>query len=168
MRLALTTPLLALTLMAGPALADSKYYWGANAASSDFETTNVEFDATSIGFKFGREFGKYISVEAHLGFGSQDSSDISDPDIAYGGAFARFNLPFEKVTLYAMAGATKIDIDTNTVMGDDNEAGGGVGIEIYGSENTALTIELMRYGDDNTIDNFSLGFIHRFDFPKLR
>ncbi len=169
MKFAIITPLLALTLITGSALADSKFYWGANLASSEFDSeTGFSLDTTGIGLKFGREFGDYIDVEAHLGFGSDNSEDLGDPELTYGGAFVKFNLPFEKVSLYVMGGATKVDIDTNTVSGDDEEPGIGGGLELYGGENTAFVIEFMRYGDDNSVDSVSFGIVHRFNFPRLR
>lgn len=152
-------------------LEDSKFYWGIGYGSGDLETEGgFGLDTHGLGLKFGREFGQYISFEAHMGSGADSSENIlRDPEVSYGAAFLRMNLPFERVNLYAVGGLSRVSIDGGGAgNGSDEERAVGVGIDLFGSEVTALTIEKIRYGSDTTFDVLSVGITRRFDWPGLR
>ena len=150
---------------------EPKFYFGFNYATTEFalEDGSLEDDTTGIGFKFGRELSPYINIETHIGLSSISSSNIlEDPEVTYLAALLRLNLPFEKVNLYLLGGGSIIRYDFPSANDEESRAAGGIGIELFGSPNTAFTIDLMRYGTDSTLDTLSFGFIHRFKFARLR
>lgn len=163
-------PILLLVLFAGAAHADSKFYYGLNFNSGELELEDgFALDTNGFGLKWGREFGRWLSVELHGGVSANDTSNlIRDPEISFGGAFVRFNLPFERVNVYVLGGASKVSVDAGTVATSFEEAAGGVGLDLFAGEDSALTLEVMRYGQDSSLDTLSIGFMHRFDFPRLR
>jgi hypothetical protein len=149
---------------------DSKFYYGLGWAGADFELASGQ-EITSHGphFKLGRELGRFLSIETHLGLSADDTNNLlGDPEIMYGAAFVRLNLPFEKINLYVMGGASTVKYNFSGLEDTESEAAGGFGLDLFANERTALTIEFMRYGVDNTLDITSIGFMHRFEFPGLR
>lgn len=149
---------------------DSKFYYGLGLAGADFElASGNEISTHGLHFKLGREFGRFLSIETHLGL-SADSTDnlLGDAELMYGGAFARLNLPFEKVNLYVLGGASTVKYSFSGLEDTESEAASGFGVDLFGNERTALTIEFLRYGTDNTLDIISVGYMYRFEFPGLR
>lgn len=149
---------------------DSKFYYGLSITSIKADALGI--DSNGLGLKFGREFGKFLSIEAQAGSSSDSVSDIlGDPNLTYASAFVRLNLPFERVNLYALGGAATLNAD---IFGfDDSQVDRviGVGMDLLANPNNALTIEIMRYGTQDEQDLFEIvnfGFTHRFDFPGLR
>ncbi|HEX7027558.1 MAG TPA: outer membrane beta-barrel protein [Gammaproteobacteria bacterium] len=149
---------------------DSKFYYGLSLTSTDFELAGVE--SNGIGFKLGREFGKYIMIEAHIGNSSESSDNLlGDPDLTYSGAFLRLNLPFERMNIYVVGGAASINANLTGFDDSEVDRAVGFGFDLLASENSALTIEVIDYGTEDElelIETVQLGFTHRFDFPGLR
>lgn len=149
---------------------DSKFYYGLSITSTEFDLAGLE--SNGVGLKFGREFGKYIMIEAHAGT-SSDSTDtvLGDPDTTYASAFLRLNLPFERVNLYVLGGAASINADLLGFDESEVDRAAGFGLDLLANENTGFTLEVMNYGIEDDIDLIKIvnfGFTHRFDFPGLR
>ena len=164
------TAILALSLcLTGPAIADSKFYFGVNWGEGDL--VNVGIEPSGIGFKFGREFGKFLAVEVHAASSALKSKYIlRDPDVTVIGAFGRLNIPFKRVNIYALGGQSKVEYDSGTLSADDVENAFGFGVDLLASEDSMLTLESMTYNRDNALEFkvTNLGFTHRFDFWGFR
>lgn len=149
---------------------DSRFYYGLSIASIEADVLGI--DNNGLGLKFGREFGKYLAIEVHAGTGAESADTVlGDPELTYSAAFARLNLPFERVNLYAMAGAASINIDFPGFDDSEVDRAVGFGIDLLANPNNALTIEILHYGtqdEQDLIDVVNFGFTHRFDFPGLR
>lgn len=149
---------------------ESKFYYGLSITSAEADVVGMENNG--LGLKFGREFGKFMAIEAHAGTVADSSENLlGDPQLTYSGAFFRLNLPFERVNLYVLGGAASMSFDVAGFDDDELDRAVGVGIDLLASENSALTIELMNYGTEDDMDIIEIanfGFTHRFDFPELR
>ena len=166
--------LTALILLSSQAVADSSMpnpnqYFGIAAGQADIEPdSSVGFDGvTDIKLKAGYDFSKFFSIEVHLG-GAGLISD-KDPDLFYTGGFVRGNLPLNsRVNLYGLAGGVYLD-DSDNVFGDSYaEPAIGVGIELYGSDETAIMLEYVQYGLDDVYKTIGVGLAHHFDWPGIR
>ena len=152
----------------------SKFYYGVNLNAGDLDNARVLVASTNgLGLKLGREFGKYLGAEFHLGVSADSTNDvISDPEINYSAVFARFNLPLETVSLYALLGRS--EVHANIVGGLNNsekDFAKGFGVDLITDETLSLHIESITYGDDQFATQFkvlSVGFTRRFDLPSLR
>ena len=134
-----------------------------------------------LAFKLGREIGDFMAIEVHLG-ATQDSGDNiigTQAEINYGAAFFRLNAPYRNFNFYVMGGASQVNFDFGVrvlgppeqgarVDGDESGAAAAVGMDFFGSENGALTIEFARYGIDNTADVITIGYKHHFSFAPFR
>lgn len=124
--------------------------------------------------KFGYEFHKFLGAEAHYGFSSN-----GDDTLREGALFGRFQLPFERLDVYFLAGAGRVGFSEGAYG-----PAAGVGIDFYGTERTALTLEYVHYelsdidadldGNEDRVDvdgeysAVTLGFTHHFDWPAFR
>ena len=175
---------------------DKRFYWGAQIG----QVKEVEMDQGM--FYMGYDLSNWLAFEAHLGKTNRISlTDPSGDFINIGtdyvaAAFVRLNLRYEKVTWYAMAGVSTVQVNgdydiTNgaaSITGtlgnffnltglaatgtfDDSITGSayGGGMEFYGTRNTAITLSWIRYFDDSdagALTVASLGFVHHFDWPR--
>lgn len=133
-----------------------------------FELDPAEIDGTTIYLKLGYQLNKFFGLEAQFGFlTGVKGVPGSDPDGSQAALFARFNLPFEDLNVYALAGVAQLSLN-----GTDDEFSGtayGVGIDFYGSPLTALTLEAIQYQDGNaTYKSLTLGLKHHFEWPSFR
>lgn len=156
---------------AGPVQAqDSKFYYGLSITSAEADIVGLEDNG--LGLKLGREFGKFMAIEIHAGTVADSTDNIlGDPELTYAAAFARLNLPFERVNLYALGGAASINFDFPGFDDTEVDRAVGVGLDLLANPNTAFTIEIMNYGTEDDLDLIEIvnfGFTHRFDFPGLR
>lgn len=152
---------------------DYKFYVGLDAGRAELEIdTNIgDLDEASsnFGVKFGREIVSFLSVEAHAGLNDKGPSEVY-----YGGIYARAQLPFERLNIYALVGGTFVDYELETpapnrpLEDDEVQFSYGVGIDFFGNDSTALYLQAMRYGDDIDYRVYSVGIVHRFDFPGFR
>lgn len=144
-------------------------YWGASFGDYEVNQRDVGGDtssATDFGLRLGYEFGKFLGVEARAGLDSGGVGGNSDVD--YAGVFGRFNLPYEKTNIYLLLGASEVRVDGESVDDDEYDpVAGGIGIELYGSERTAITLEYMSYSDES-YSGISLGIKHHFNMPSFR
>lgn len=183
--------LLALALFSGAACATEdvgNWYFGLGVSSFNHKRLDIGnhlYETNGYVAKLGYSLGQYLAVEGHLGSGMGDKSSYDTAglrlDTRYvAGIYARVNLPLDKVKLYAMGGYTSVNLgaeldgvgtDTETLSG----MGYGFGVELYGNQTTALSLEYMRYlrgetytdavmGLDNEfyVRTISLGIVHHF------
>jgi hypothetical protein len=111
-------------------------------------------------------------VEGHFGIFSGDTVDDNDYQIDYmASIFARGNLYLfdDRARIYLMQGFTYFAGDVPRFKGEDDVAlAFGLGLELYGDERNALTLEAIRYADgdlhnvDYKIDSINLGYLHCF------
>ncbi|MES9990571.1 MAG: outer membrane beta-barrel protein [Candidatus Thiodiazotropha sp.] len=149
-------------------------YLGAMVSSPQYkeDDSSASFRSAGLLARGGLEFNEFLAVEAHLGLFGEDTVDGNSYQIEYlASIYARGNLPLigERIRLYALGGLTHF---SGNVPGfssvDETAVGYGVGIELYGDEQNALTLEWLRHavGDihnvDFTLESASLGFVHRF------
>lgn len=166
---------LAAALLAAPGLASAEQpnlYFGAAIGGYEVDQEDVGGDvddATNLDFRLGYHLFDFIGVEARAGGNTGGvSGDSSAPDTRYVGVFGRFDIPFEKVNVYLLVGASEVELDGETVDDDEYDpVAGGLGIELYGSERTAITLEYMSYSD-NAYSGVNLGIKYHFDLPPLR
>lgn len=158
----------ALILAPSAALAEKTgQYWGLSVDNAKLEAPDNgrEGYATNIGLHAGYHFGDFVGAEVQLG--GSPAGGIGDP--YYGAAFGRFNLPFEDANVYLLAGAAAVSYDDGPP--DDRESevdlAGGVGVELYGNERTAVRFEYTNLAD-GTYQKLGVGFVHYFDWPAFR
>ncbi len=163
---------LAAALLAAPGLAWAEppnLYWGVSVGDYKVDQREVGAGtegATDLGFRLGYEFGKFLGIEGRAGLDSGGVGGNSDAD--YVGLFGRFNLPFEKTNVYLLLGASEVRVDGDSVDDDEYDPiAGGIGIELYGSERAAVTLEYMSYSDDS-YSGLGIGFKYHFNMPSFR
>jgi len=153
-------------------------------------------DVNGVAMKLGWNLGNFFALEGQLS-GSKtfketqnDGSRVRFGANAIGSLFLRINIPFKKVTLYGLLGYSGMQWngsctgpcpDSGGVQYDLNELSygpaGGLGIEFYGTERTALNLSFVRYvadfaaasdgGIGITHDAINFGFIHHFGAPRI-
>ncbi len=166
--------LLAAMLVAAPqgALAERPpQYWGVSLGTFELEDPNGNItETTNVGLQAGYKFTSFVGLEARGGFESGETSGaLDEPELTYGGGFVRVDIPYERVNLYVLLGGGQVTYDT--ASGDVSESGpaGGVGIELFGSERSAVSLEYINYSsDDTTYDGLSIGFVHHFNWAVPR
>ena len=166
---------LAAALLAAPGLASAEppdLYFGASMGGYEVDQINVGGDknsATNLEFRLGFDVSDWIGVEARGGGNTGGvSGDSSAPKTRYLGVFGRFNIPFEKANVYVLAGASEVEVRGESVDDDVYDPiAGGIGIELYGSERTAISLEYMSYSDD-AYSGINLGIKYHFNVPPLR
>lgn len=148
-------------------------YWSVNYTGLDFTAANGE-DISSNGglFKLGREFTDFFAIEIHGGIAKEGQANAFGDKFEYrhAAAFGRINLPFNRLNVYLMGGAAKVDIDTGLISDDDEFAAGAIGLDFFSSERTAFVLEFIRYenDDDVTTDFLNVGIKYHFDYPGFR
>ncbi len=125
-------------------------------------------DLTNFELRFGYFFGDFLGVELRGGRGDDgDTSPLESPTLTHADAYVRLNLPFEDINIFFLGGASAISYDH--AAGDVSESGpsAGLGIELYGTDRTALTLSYMTRADD-AYEGFNIGLMHHFEFPSFR
>lgn len=132
------------------------WYFGLNATSFNFERTgSLSHSYNTYGMMgiLGVDLGPYLALEVRGGQGDSDADysglTLSAREVTAG--YLRLNLPLDdgKVVVYALGGAASVNIkaEASGVMNTKSLSGSsyGVGIELYGSKNTAFSLEYTRY-----------------------
>ncbi|MDQ7074262.1 MAG: porin family protein [Gammaproteobacteria bacterium] len=155
----------------------SPSYIGFNVGSSELAGTTLGTVAMSnLNLRLGYHFADYLAVEGHVGWGSDNTGVLlKSPNSRYASLFLRLDLPYDRVNLYLLAGGSyfESDVATTTAIKKGNETSPayGVGIELFGNRDTALTLEISRYLQ-NTVedryDSIGVGFVTHFGWPRLR
>ncbi|MCU7929188.1 MAG: porin family protein [Candidatus Thiodiazotropha sp. (ex Codakia rugifera)] len=149
-------------------------YFGLIVASPQYkeDDSNADFRGAGLILRGGHEFNDFFAVEGHLGLFSEDTINGDTHQIDYlASIFARGNLFLfdSRARVYALGGLTRFSGDVPGFNGvDETSLGYGLGIELYGHERNALTLEWIRYADDDIrnvdykVESINLGYLHRF------
>ncbi len=116
--------------------------------------------------KMGKSFNDYLSVEGQLGMTT--NTGVKRGRFTYG-LYLRPYMDFSSYRLYGLLGASGF-YDYHDVREDVSESGfsWGLGIEVFGSKNAALSLEYLHMIDksisagDYTYDSLGLGFSYYF------
>lgn len=171
LRLLFLLPLLSLSTVA-VAQERPPQYFGLSIGEYELEdeVNGQNFDAefTNIGLEGGYRFSRFLGVEGRFSYGRDDSSNtLDDPELIMGGAFVRFDLPFERINVYALAGGSVVDYDVGIADDDVSGGSGGIGIELFGSDTTALKVEYVSHAGGD-YEGVGIGFTHHFNWPSFR
>lgn len=171
-RLILTAALLGVSLAA--TAERPPQYFGLNGGAYDLESdiASLEAEGSVVNLRLGYELNRFLAFEARFGMDPSATRVAgTDIDARMGAGFVRLNLPLKGVDVYVLGGAGRVSFEDGS-GGRDSEDGpaAGLGIELYGSQNTAVVIEGVRYEDDDEGDYkaYTIGFKHHFDWPALR
>ncbi|MEX2575947.1 MAG: outer membrane beta-barrel protein [Halofilum sp. (in: g-proteobacteria)] len=141
-----------------------------------------EFNGDLWRLKLGYEFSKFLAAEVHYGFGDDASTggEEFEVNLREAAAFGRFQLPYERLDVYFLAGVGRVGVSIPTLGRLTGEGpAAGLGVDFYGTENTAVTLEYVVYdvelehddfnGEaDTTYDALTLGLTHHFEWPAFR
>lgn len=136
-------------------------------------------------FQLGYDMSKYLALEGHLGMAQEKTLKLTSgadyvnttARTAYASVVARGNLRFDKTTVFGFVGMTyrtlngdqQYSIGGNTGSSDidDTNSGAtyGIGIDLFGSRTTAITLKAVRVyktkkDDYEDIDATMLGITH--------
>ena len=129
--------------------------------------------------KAGYEIDRNLAVEAHLGLTESDSQNVFGDDVevslevtTLAGVFGRYSWLHEEqrgwARFYALLGFSVVDVEArgqgNTGNDSDTSVSFGVGMELFGSDHTAIALEWVRYiqKQDYTIETPMVGLVYRF------
>ncbi len=170
-------------LLPGLSLADnsSRNYIGINVASFDSKYNTNEHDGAMV--NLGVDLNNYIALDFAVGASSSNDDpvtlDTSKVNYVASG-FLRFNLRFNRITIYALGGYSQVEssstTDGTTTTTTDNSGSYGYGIDFYGTSDLALSFRRVEYFDNEettTTENRHLGatmigITYYFDTPKIR
>lgn len=162
------------SVVCAPAVAAGpNQYVGLSLGGFDAEPPGASGDSseTDVSLRLGYHFSDFVGVEGRLGTNAaniEGDDDAGRPITEYAGLFLRLDLPFEKTNVYVLLGGSSVRFDDESVDSDDKDpVAGGIGIELYGSEDTALVLEYMTYAEDS-YQGVGLGFKHHFNMPSFR
>lgn len=151
----------------------ANWYVGVGASSFDFERSGAgahSYNTHGYVVKLGYDLGDYLSVEGRAGTGDASSADVAGLKMegrTLTAAYVRLNLPVKKVKLYVLGGYASINVRTElagTVHNKDLKgASAGFGIELYGNRTTALSVEYMRYVNQEKLTDATMGLDNKFD-----
>ena len=165
----LTNLLLLLSMLgiAMPAVAELELtgrYYGIQFTNSDYEydfdavaTTDFSESWNFIDGKYGSQLNDLVSLEGRLGISNNLNADHG---VVTFGAYMRIGKNLGKYRPYGLLGASGIYIYEDDAGLDDVDESGfsyGLGLEIFGSPNVALTFEILR-GIDKSVDDGDLTF----------
>jgi hypothetical protein len=154
---------------------DGDRYVGVMVSSPQYkeDDSNAGFRGAGLMVRGGMEFNRFLAVEGHFGVFGEDTVDSNSYQIDYLlSIYARGNLPLEngRIRPYVLGGVTRFSGNAPGFSSvDDTAVGYGMGIEFYGDERNAVTLEWIRFadGDVNNVDykleSFNFGFVHRFE-----
>lgn len=172
---------LALITMLFPAIThaedNSSNYIGINVATFDSKYSTTEHDGGMI--NLGYDLNNYIALEIAAGASEtyEDPATNDTSKINYAAsAFLRFNLRFNRVTLYVLGGYSQVETASTTgtvsTTTTDSSSSYGYGIDFYGTRDLALSVRRVEFFDnEETTGNTHLGatmvgITYYFDKPK--
>ncbi len=151
--------------------------WYTGAMYSDLKTTSEDSDfGTSekdssghMKAKVGKQVSQYISFEGQLGATTNTDRDHGSFTL---GVLLRGSTDLGQYKPYGLLGFTSIysyaEIDGNDYSSSDSSVSYGVGLEIFGNKDLAISLEyLMMYEDstdsiDVTTESIGIGFTYYF------
>lgn len=166
-----------LLLVTAGAAAQGGLYYGVLGTGVIYEDDTVDDQWRPVGLtaKLGQRFTDRLAIEGRVGTTTDDTQSVLGVDVDlkvdyYASAFGRFDVTTGAAKLYGLAGVThgKLSADADTLgIGDSESDTGlsyGVGLDLYGNEHLAVTVEYIRHIDDDdyTIDAANLGFTYSF------
>jgi len=143
-------------------------YIGIGKSFFTFEDS-TSINASGYYLNLGLDLGNYFAIEALSSSSAIDEFDAESYEIDYyHGIFARFNLRYDHFTVYLLAGYGTTSLTYTTTVGggstvavDDSGFSYGIGMDLYGTKNAALTLRAMDYIDE---DFHMLGAVMGFHF----
>lgn len=146
-------------------------YFGISFNDTQLETqASGEFDGGSLSAKLGYSINRWLDVEMQLGADSfSDQDDFNQLEVGYIASFMKLKLPYERINVYGLVGLAIVGADFGDSYNDTFSDGAyGFGVELYGTDRTALNIEFSQLGMDDKYKSMGIGFVHRFNWPKFR
>lgn len=160
----------------------SELYIGINAANFDSKYNSYEPEGGIV--QLGWDMNNWLALEVAAGtsskYSDETTGDSSQVDYV-AGAFLRFNIRLDRITLYAMGGYSKAKqtSTSGSVTTIDETSGGSLayGIDFYGTRDLALSVKRIEFFDiedqNNPNNNAHLGatlvgITYYYDTPKIR
>lgn len=157
---------------------NSSNYIGINVATFDSKYSTTEYDGGMI--NFGYDLNNYLALEIAAGASeSNDDPVTSDSSkINYAAsAFLRFNMRFNRVTVYLLGGYSQVEStstsgSTSTTT-TDSSGSYGYGIDFYGTRDLALSVRRVEFFDNDEpsgkthLGATMVGITYYFDTPKI-
>lgn len=148
------------------------WHAGVHYADAQFSPDGAgEENVNDLNFKLGMAINPGLSVEAH--FGTDVASDSENNDsgdgATYLAAFARKDIRLERVNFFGLLGAAAGNADYGNNF-DDSFAGlaFGAGVELFGSPRTAVSLQFVQYGTDDSYKTIGAGLVHYFEWSDIR
>lgn len=155
------------------AAAGPDQYLGISVGAYEAEPPGAsgERSETDVSMRLGYHFSDFVGVEGRLGANAANiagDDNSGRPATEYAGLFLRLDLPFDRTNVYLLLGGAAVTFDGESVDSDEKDpVAGGLGIELYGSRDTAVVLEYMRYAEDS-YQGIGLGLKHHFGMPSFR
>lgn len=162
----------------------SPMYLGINAATFDATTAGTQTDYDGGMLNLGFDLNNYFAFEVAGGTtkSTDDPVTSTSSSINYtASAFIRFNVRFNRVTVYALGGYSQVESNSKTgaISSTTTDKGGsyGYGIDFYGTPDLALSVRRVEFVETETgtgsnkvkhnIGATMLGITYYFDKPKI-
>lgn len=177
--------ILLLGIFPSMAMAESSpMYIGIDIATFDAKSSDTKTDYDGGMLSLGFDLNNYLAVEVAGGASktNDDPDTLTSSKINYAaGAFLRFNLRFNRVTIYALGGYSQVESSatTGTASTTTKDKGGsyGFGIDFYGTPDLALSVRRIEFvetettiGSTTTKNNIGatmMGITYYFDKPRI-
>lgn len=153
----------------------SDAHWFVDLNAWQFDQSGGD-DLTGLALDLGYDLNNYFTLQTRAG--RTESTDVGanlDYRIDYYlGAYLRFNLRYNHLTVYALGGYSYFKEGGSAVQGagvKDSEYGGagGMGLALFGSEDTAITLEYLRHvlaDSDQDVNTIHVGLLHHFGLRR--
>lgn len=180
-------PLLLVFILPSTVMAESSpMYIGINAATFDAKDSVSKEEIDGGMLNLGFDLNNYLAFEVAGGASKSkdDPATSSSSKINYAAsAFIRFNLRFNRVTVYVLGGYSQVEGTgtTGTTSITVKEKGGsyGYGIDFYGTRDLALSLRRVELVESDRATGPAtttkintgatmVGITYYFDTPKIR
>lgn len=148
----------------------SEWHFGITYSDARFTAGNQgSADVNNLNLKIGKQKTALTSWEVHFGTDVASDDDDAGEGVTYLAAVLRRDIELKQTRLYGMLGLAAGTAD----YGDnyDKEFAGlalGLGIELFGSPQTALNAEYLMYGAEDNYKTIGLGITHYFDWDDMK
>ncbi|MDH3714272.1 MAG: porin family protein [Gammaproteobacteria bacterium] len=154
--------------------------WGAGLWSVSYTPDQGNsFTMQGLMLRAAYEFSPAFSVEGHLGTTEEDTSTTFGGTVpvslrinVLGGVFAKYSWIYSQkqgwARFYGLLGMSFVDVQAEgqgiTANDSDSGVSYGVGLDLFGSDRTAIVLEWVRYLEKSnyTIDTPMVGVVRRF------
>jgi len=155
---------LSLSMMAGSAQAAdiAKMYYGLGFTDGSVDIPGDEDESLgTVNVTLGFQLLDFVGIELEAGSASdQVSSIVSEPLVTYQAAMVRLGYRWDRAGVYILGGQARLDID-ESLNSTDSGTAVGFGLNLFGNENTALNLHVLRL-DDGAFSTASIGFQYYF------